>query len=566
MNAQACAPSHTEVDWYSIDWAKCQRQVKRLQARILKAQQAKKTGKVKALQWLLTHSFSAKALAVKRVTENKGKTTAGVDGETWATPEAKAQAIHSLKRHGYKAKPLKRIYIPKTNGKRPLSIPCMLDRAMQSLYLLALQPLAEAQADKNSYGFRPERSPADAVEQCFLSLSRKTSAQWILEGDIRACFDRASHIWIAANIPTDKVLLKKWLKAGFMEAKTLYPTDTGLAQGSPISPTIMNMVLDGLEPLLMSKFKYRELDGKKLNQKLNVIRFADDFCVTGYSKAFLENEVKPLIETFLAPRGLELSQEKTRITHINEGFDFLGQHFRKYKGKLLIQPSKKNLWSFLDKVRQCIKHHRSSSQLSLIKQLNPIISGWANYHRHIAAKKTFSKVDNFIWNWLWRWAKRRHPMKSPYWVYAKYYKPQAHRTWVFACDDDQLLANGKPKRVVLRRATDTPIRRHLKIKAEANPFDPAWNVYFEKRLAYKMKSSLWGRKKLLSLWTKQTGHCPHCRQLISQETSWHVHHLLPKSQGGDDRASNLTMMHPSCHRQLHSQNLKLVELASARRL
>lgn len=198
MNAQACAPSHTVVDWHSIDWAKCHQTVKRLQARILKAQQAGKPGKVKALQWLLTHSFSAKAL-VKRVTETKGKHSAGVDGQTWSNPKAKANAVGLLKRHGYRAKPLKRIYISKANGKRPLSLPTLFDRAMQSLHLLALQPLAEAQADKTSYGFRPERSPADAVAQCFLSLSRNSSAQWMLEGDIRACFDTASREWMLCH-------------------------------------------------------------------------------------------------------------------------------------------------------------------------------------------------------------------------------------------------------------------------------------------------------------------------------------------------------------------------------
>lgn len=562
MNAQACAPSHHDVDWHSIDWAQCQRQVKRLQARILKAQQAKKAGKVKALPWLLTHSFSAKALAVRRVTENKGKNTAGIDGQTWLTPEAKAQAIGLLQHHAYRARPLKRIYIPKAKGKRPLSIPCMIDRAMQSLHLLALQPLAEAQADPNSYGFRPERSPADAIAQCFLSLSKRTSAPWILEGDIRACFDRASHTWMLEHIPMDKVILTKWLKAGFIEGRLRYPTDAGLAQGSPISPTIMNMVLDGLETLLKSKLKYYEVDGKKQKSKLNVIRFADDFCVTGFSKDFLDKEVKPLIETFLKPRGLELSQEKTRISHINDGFDFLGQHFRKFKGKLIVQPSQKNLQAFLNKLRLCIKHHRTANQARLINALNPLILGWANYHRHIAAKKTLAKVDNHLWNWLWRWAKRRHPNKSPYWVYAKYYRPIGKRSWVFTCQDDRDL---KSKRLVLRKASDTPIRRHIKIKADANPFDPAWETYFEKRLAYQMKTSLWGRKKLLNLWQKQKGHCVHCQQLISQETGWHLHHLLPKAKGGDDRSSNLNLLHPICHRQLHHHK-SLVELASARGL
>ena len=252
MNAAttACAPSH-DVDWHGIDWSQSMKQVRRLQARIVKATQEGRWGKVKALQYLLTHSFSGKALAVQRVTSNQGKGTPGVDRATWNTPTAKAQAVLSLRRRGYQPLPLKRVYIPKKNGKkRPLGIPTMKDRAMQALYKLALEPVAETTADPNSYGFRPERSTADSAGACFNALANKQSAEWILEGDIKGCFDNISHDWLIANIPMDKEILKKWLRAGFMDKGTLFPTEAGTPQGGIISPILANMALDGLEKLL----------------------------------------------------------------------------------------------------------------------------------------------------------------------------------------------------------------------------------------------------------------------------------------------------------------------------
>ena len=563
MNAtQACAPSHSKVDWPSIDWAKCQQSVRRLQVRMVKAHQQGKPGKVKALQWLLTHSFSAKALAVKRVTENQGKNTPGVDGELWLSPEAKANAITKLKRHGYKPQPARRVLIPKSSGgKRPLSIPTMTDRAMQALHLLALKPLAETTADPNSYGFRRERSPADAIEQCFKTLAGKHAAQWILEGDIRSCFDTISHSWMMNHIPTDKGTLKKWLKAGVMTGNTLYPTEAGVPQGSPISPVLANLTLDGLEALLAKAFPPRRVNGVLERPKVHLIRYADDFIITGRSKELLASEVKPLVERFLNKRGLQLSPGKTTITHISQGFDFLGQSIRKMNGKLLIKPSKKSVASVLAQARTIIKKHRTARQHDLILKLNPLLRGWVNYHRHVIAKKTFVFVDHVIWMMLWQWAKRRHPGKSRYWIKDKYFKVEKTRKWVFASDDSGTPANGMPKRTRLVRASDTPIRRHIKIRMDANPFDPAWDSYFEARHTRRMRDSLRGKKKLLALINAQQGRCAYCYQLISTETRWHVHHLKARARGGDDRQENLVMLHPVCHQQVHSLGLNLVKPA-----
>lgn len=554
----AGAPSHASVTWHGIDWAKCHREVRRLQARIVKATREGRHGKVKALQWTLTHSFSGKALAVRRVTENQGKRTPGIDGITWSTPEAKSHAVQSLKRHGYQPQPLKRIYIPKSNGKlRPLGIPTMQDRAMQALYLLALEPVAETTGDPNSYGFRPARSTADAIEQCFALLAKNDRAKWILEADIKGCFDNIGHDWLLESVPMDTAVLRKWLKAGYLEGNALYPTEAGTPQGGIISPTLANLALDGLEPMLLQRYLKKNWN----RQKVNIVRYADDFIITGATKEVLENEVRPMVEEFLAKRGLTLSPEKTRITHIDDGFDFLGMNVRKYDGKLLIKPAKKNVSAFLGKVREFVKGNKALRQDKLIKALNPVIQGWANYHRHVVARRTFERVRMEIWRCLWQWARRRHPNKGAQWVRKKYFQIDGSRSWVFAMNTGERLGNGKPKLVALRDICDTKIRRHRKVKADANPLDPQWEGYFEQRLGFKLLDSLHGRRKLIRLWLGQNGRCPVCDQRITVTSGWHVHRLVQRVDGGTDINSNLVMVHPNCHNQIRVHGLKVMKPA-----
>jgi RNA-directed DNA polymerase len=486
MDSSMYASSGDAPPWEQLDWPQCERHVRRLQARIVKATQAGRWGKVKALQRLLTHSFSGKALAVKRVTENQGKRTPGVDGAIWEAPGVKYKSIGSLRRRGYQPQPLRRVHIPKANGKlRPLGIPTMKDRAMQALYLLALEPIAETLGDSHSYGFRRGRSTADAIEQCFSVLSRRNHAPWVLEGDIRGCFDYLSHEWMLRQIPTDTEVLRRWLKAGYVENRTLFPTEAGTPQGGIISPTLANMTLDGLEQLLKVAFRRRRDGARQYRLKVNLIRYADDFIITGPAKDVLENEVRPLVEQFLRDRGLQLSPEKTCITHIEEGFDFLGQNLRKYDGKLLIKPSKKNTHTFLEKVRTIIQENRTATQEILIRQLNPVIRGWANYHQSIVAADTFNRVDHVLWQSLWRWAKRRHPNKSGQWVMRKYWHTIGQRSWVFAVDTGDRTPSDQIVWLRLRQATDTKIRRHPQIKGTANPFDPRWHRYFADRAFLK---------------------------------------------------------------------------------
>lgn len=359
--------------WHSIDWAGCYRRVRSLQRRIVQAVQAGAWRKVKRLSYLLVNSFGGRALAVKRATENAGKKTPGIDGELWDSPEKKAEAVARIGQwRDYQPLPLKRIYIPKKDGKqRPLSIPVMEDRARQALYLQALQPIAETQADRNSYGFRPKRRCADAIDQCFKVLRQKGSACWILEGDIQGFFDHIAFSWIEEHIPMNKRILAKWLRCGFIDHSARCPTTAGVPQGGIISPVISNLVLDGLEQVACGSSRFRR------RHHLNYVRWADDFIVTANSREVLEEVVLPRINAFLAERGVWLSTEKTVITPICEGFDFLGQTLRKHErcngkpAKLRITPSKASFQALKDKVRTRCKQAVGATAEAFIDTLNP---------------------------------------------------------------------------------------------------------------------------------------------------------------------------------------------------
>jgi len=476
----ADAANREKIDWDSIDWTKHETLVNRLQSRIVKAVKAGRWGKVKALQHLLTHSLSGKLIAVERVTTNKGKNTPGVDKQLWRHKRSKEMAVEGLTQRGYKPQPLRRVLIPKKNGKmRPLGIPTMKDRAMQALYLMALDPVAETCANPNSYGFRKARSCADAIKQCHIALNQHNAAEWILEGDIQACFDKIDHEWLMRNVPiADKRILRSWLEAGYLYADVFHNTTEGTPQGGIISPTLANIALDGLEQRLEPWSSRRTTKSRKA--KVHYVRYADDFIITGSSKELLECEILPVTTAFFAERGLTLSSEKTVITHISEGFDFLGQNVRDYDGKILIMPSKKSVHSFLEKIRAAIKGNKATSAYDLICQLNPVLQGWCNYHRHACSKRTFEQIDTAVFRCLWQWAKRRHPDKSRRWIADKYFGTVGTRSWRFFGETRK--AKGEPMtRNWLKLAARTIIVRHVKIRRDANPYDPADAAYFAQR-------------------------------------------------------------------------------------
>lgn len=553
------ASSREPQDWHAIDWRRVEQFVRTTQRRIAKATLEKDWRKVKALQRSLNHSFSARALAVRRVTENQGKRTAGVDRQLWDSPALKRAAIGRLKQQrGYRAKPLRRVYIPKSNGKeRPLGIPTMLDRAMQALHLLGLEPVAETTSDPNSYGFRRNRSTADAMGQIFVCTSRKASAQWVLEADIEGCFDHINHEWLVRHVPMNKTILRKWLKAGVVHQGRLSPTEEGTPQGGIISPTLANMALNGLEDGLIEHLGARFERSKIKGLKVNVIRYADDFVVTGSSRELLESEIRPWIEAFLAQRGLRLSLEKTKVVYMDEGFDFLGWNFRKYKGKLLIKPSKKNVKAFYSKVRGILKTHISVKQEDLIAKLNPVLRGWAQYHQPVVAKEAFSRMDSLIYWRLMRWSRRRHPNKSRSWCKSRYWQRIKERDEFAAT----VRAEGGSRTWKLLKLADTEIVRHEKIKGEYNPFDPAWEVYGEKLRTKRMLKSMSYQYETSMLFIKQDGRCALCAEPLDYEGGWHDHHIVRKVDGGSDAMSNRVLLHPVCHTRLHALGLTVTKPA-----
>jgi RNA-directed DNA polymerase len=398
----------------------------------------------------------------------------------------------------------------------------MKDRAMEALYLLALDPVAETTADLNSYGFRQDRSTADAIQQCFIILSkRKVSPDWILEGDIRACFDKISHDWLLANIPIEKAILCKWLKAGYIEKRAFHPTEEGTPQGGIISPALMNLVLDGLEQELQTGFvrtaTSRPMESTSCDTQMTSLLQP--------AQRLLENQVRPFVEQFMNTRGLVLSTEKTCITHIDNGFDFLGQNMQ-IQRKAAHQACQKNVRAFLTKIR-CLIKDKTVTAGDLISRLNPVIRGWANYHQHVCSSQTYRRADAAIFKALWRWAKRRHSNKGSRWVRQKYFKTLTNRHWVFS--GEVAGKDDKPTTIRLISATYISIRRHIKIRGKANPYDPAWEMYFEDR--QNEDGSQVERKSTATQPVESTEwSMPRCGHPITPETGWHLHHIIWKSR------------------------------------
>ena len=507
----------------------------------------KRWNEVKRLQYLLTHSYYAKLLAVRKVTTNKGKNTSGVDGELWSTPASKMKAVHRLTDKGYKAQPLKRTYIEKKGKKekRPLGIPTMYDRAMQALYALALDPVSEATADTRSFGFRKGRCCHDACEYIFHSMSRSYAPEWILEGDIKGCFDNISHDWLIENIPMDKSILKQFLKAGFIFKDELFPTENGTPQGGVISPILANMALDGMQELLVNTF---DLSAKgKVSKfahnknKVNLIRYADDFVVTANTPEIAE-KAKTVIQDFLKTRGLELSEAKTTIANINDGFDFLGWTFRKFKGKLIIKPSKKSIKNFVASLSETIlRRGKAWKQEQLIQRLNQQIRGWANYHQSVCTSEAFTHIDFVLFNLLYRWAKRRHPKKGKWWITTKYWHKRGNRSWVFAEDKTELL-----------RVDHISIVRHTKIQLGVNPYIDT--DYFIKRKFDQGAKRLSGRFK--NIWKNQNGCCYHCGMPMDISEDRDIFYKIPLSEGGTDTTPNMAYVHSFCNSLFNSNRPK----------
>jgi RNA-directed DNA polymerase len=455
-------------------------------------------------------------------------------------PERKAAAVRRLAHiRGYRPRPLKRKYIAKSNGKqRPLSIPVIEDRARQAVHLLALSPIAETTADPNSYGFRSKRRCADAIAQCFKILRGKNSTQWVLEGDIAGFFDNIAFSWIESNVPVDRRLLSKWLRSGYMEDDTLRETTAGVPQGGLISPVIGNLTLDGMERVVKG-----ESETFRRRHRLNFVRYADDFIVTANNREVLEQLIIPRIEAFLQERGVSLSQEKTRITHITEGFDFLGQNIRKHTnadgslGRLQITPSAASFQNIKDKVKAQTKRYKGATPKRLIEKLNPMLRGWANYHRHNVCAETFGTLDSYVWKRLFRWGKNRHPDKTGRWIADKYFSHGQSDSWCFTDP-----ATGKR---LICIAESVKQRRYVKIRAQANPFDAEWAAYFEgrdKKLVLALTPAIMAKVHRV-----QDGSCPGCGQVFEHGEDLRLYHRDGNRK--NYRVANLVYYHPNCYAQ-----------------
>ena len=422
-------------------------------------------------------------VAYQRIYAKEGNMTKGSDGQTIDNMSLKRieKLIDTLKDETYQPQPSKRVYIPKKNGKkRPLGVPTFNDKLIQEVVRMVLEAIYEGNFEYTSHGFRPNRSCHTALTHIQKEFN---GAKWFVEGDIKGCFDHISHEWLLDNVRIDRHILRKWLKSGVVFIKLLLPTLEGTPQGGIISPTLANATLDGMERMLKKKYKVSYVNGKLYYPKVNLVRYADDFIVTADRRETLL-EIKEMLTAFLKERGLTLSEEKTLITHISDGFDFLGFNVRNYNGTLLIKPSKKSQKRFTDKLHEVVlTKGKALSQQELIEKINPIIRGWGNYYCYVAPKEVFCRCDHILINQLKSWSYRRHTNKSRKWIRNKYFIRKGCRNWIFGFE---YVCGGIEEKFTVQQLTEIPINRHIKIKCEANPFDPLWDDYFEKR---KLKSS-----------------------------------------------------------------------------
>src|SRR5229473_569329 len=541
-----------QTDWNAINWRQANRTVRNLRHRIFRATQEGNLNKVRSLQKLMLKSYSNRLVSVRRVTQtNAGKNTPGVDKLVIKTPAARGRMVDDLAHYSlWKAKPARRVYIPKANHKlRPLGIPVMVDRCVEEMIKNALEPAWEARFEGSSYGFRPGRSCHDAIEKIYGLARPNKTKKWVLDADIRGAFDNISHAYLLETIGPvpGKELIKQWLKAGYVEHGAFHATEQGTPQGGVVSPLLANIALHGMEEAIGVTYDYRgQLIGKRA-----VVRYADDFVCFCESREDAEQVQKILME-WLEERGLTLSKEKTRIVHLTEGFDFLGFNIRHYPApqtsrtgwKLLIKPSKESVQDVQRKLKDQWDKVQGTNVQSVLRKLNPIIRGWANYFRTAVAKEIFSSLDRWMFYKADRYTRRMHPKKSKDWRHHKYWgRFQLDRLdpWVFG--DKQTGGH-------LLKFSWFPIERHVLVKGRASPDDPSLTDYWTKRQAAKAKDLTFSKQKLAK---RQYGRCPECGDSLFNEEELQVHHRLARSQGGKNSYSNLALVHLLCHQHIHAK-------------
>lgn len=517
MNTSERASAHVSyTDWNSVDWKAIQTYVTKLRQRIYRAEQLNQCRKVRKLQRLLLRSEANLLLSIRRVTQqNKGKRTPGVDEYTALSRKERNQLYKQLKIQNilrHHPKPAKRKYITKKNGKlRPLGIPTIRDRVYQNIVRNALEPQWEAKFEATSYGFRPKRSTHDAIRSIFNRINRGSKKKWIFEGDFKACFDRLNHDWILQQVTKfpGSLLIKRWLQMGYVEQENFTETQEGTPQGSIISPLLANIALHGMEEALGITYKknYKANGSYIINPacKMAVIRYADDFVVLTETEKQAQS-IYERLRPYLKDRGLELSAEKTKVTHIEQGFEFLGFSIRQYKtwqgNKLFIKPSKGSTKKAKEKIRDTLRLMRGQPIGEVIRVLNPIIRGYGQYWKHVVSKKIFSKVADYIYWKVRKHLRQLHPKKAWKWVRTRYYNPPHHggRINVPTC----------PKtNIQLLHMPWIKIERHTMVMYKNSPDDPSLKEYWEKRdrKVFDLNNTM-DRMKLAR---KQGYRCAICR-------------------------------------------------------
>lgn len=555
----SAAPTHMET-WNSINWKKINKYVKKLRQRIFRAEQLGQQRKVRKLQRLMIRSNANLLLSIKKVTQiNKGKQTAGIDGMVISTDWDRTRLFQKLREYKIKyikPKPAKRTYIPKKNRKlRPLGIPIIRDRIFQNIVKNALEPQWESRFESIAYGFRPKRSTHDAIQQLFQKLRKGCKRHWIFEGDFKGCFDNLNHEYILSCLDgfPAKETIQKWLKAGYVDNNVFNNTDTGTPQGGIISPLLANIALHGMENELGVKYKFNKNQGYYLNEtSIGIVKYADDFVILCKTKEEAETMYKKL-KPYLDKRGLKLAEDKTRVTHINEGFDFLGFNIRKYKKNrgmvLLIKPSKASIKKAKDSIKAVFQEYKGRPVGEIITKLNPIIRGTGNYWSCVVSKDIYSRLDEYVWLKTRKYLKTLHPQKSWKWRIKRYFKPD----FTGVSKDKWMLTDPYNNRNQIFKMRWIPIVRHILVKHMNSPDDPSLNEYFDRRDEKEFnRNNILSRRKLAQ---KNGFKCRVCNESLVGEEKLQTNLIIPSSLGGKETYGNLELLHKSCRTQ-HDQLLR----------